>query len=127
VTSDPFASVTRFAPSPNGLLHIGHAFSAIVAHDFAKQADGGRFLLRIEDIDGPRSDAKLADIFRRDLEWLGLEWIEVAAQSTRLEAYESSIETLKGLGLIYPCVCTRAQIAQLPQRTTGDGRQAARR
>jgi len=77
VTSDPFASVTRFAPSPNGLLHIGHAFSAIVAHDFAKQADGGRFLLRIEDIDGPRSDAKLADIFRRDLEWLGLEWIEV--------------------------------------------------
>ena len=60
-------TVTRFAPSPNGPLHLGHAFSAIVAHDLAKEA-GGRFLLRIEDIDGPRSRPELADEFRRDLE-----------------------------------------------------------
>ena len=62
--------VTRFAPSPNGPLHWGHAYSAIVAHDLAHAA-GGAFLLRIEDIDGPRSRPELADEFRRDLEWLG--------------------------------------------------------
>ena len=69
-------TVTRFAPSPNGPLHLGHAFSAIVAHDLAK-AHGGRFLLRIEDIDGARSRAELAQEFRADLAWLGLEWEEV--------------------------------------------------
>ena len=79
-------TVTRFAPSPNGSLHLGHAFSAIVAHDLAKQR-GGRFLLRIEDIDGARSRADLAAEFRADLAWLGLEWDEVPAQSTRLADY----------------------------------------
>ena len=77
--------VTRFAPSPNGPLHWGHAYSAIVAHDLAQEPDaeaGGRFLLRIEDIDGPRSRPELADEFRRDLAWLGLEWEEVPAQGT---------------------------------------------
>ena len=72
--------VTRFAPSPNGHLHLGHALSAIVAHDLARGAKGnggGRFLLRIEDIDGPRSRPELAEEFRRDLAWLGLEWDEV--------------------------------------------------
>ena len=63
--------VTRFAPSPNGPLHLGHAWSAIVAHDLAK-ARGGRFLLRIEDIDGARSRPELAEVFRADLAWLGL-------------------------------------------------------
>ena len=66
---------TRFAPSPNGMLHLGHAFSAITAHDLAK-TKGGRFLLRIEDIDGERSREELADAFRSDLEWLGLEWVD---------------------------------------------------
>ena len=75
--------VTRFAPSPNGPLHLGHAYSAVLAHDLARNA-GGRFLLRIEDIDGPRSRPELTDAFRRDLEWLGLEWEEMPAQSTRL-------------------------------------------
>ena len=70
--------VTRFAPSPNGPLHLGHAFSAVIAHDLAKQA-GGRFVVRIEDIDGPRSRTELANEFRRDMEWLGLEWDEVPA------------------------------------------------
>ncbi|WP_073974441.1 tRNA glutamyl-Q(34) synthetase GluQRS [Erythrobacter donghaensis] len=101
--------MTRFAPSPNGHLHLGHALSAIVAHDLAR-ADGGRFLLRIEDIDGPRSRPELADAFRSDLAWLGLEWEEVSAQSTRLASYAAAAETLRERGLIYPCTCTRSEI-----------------
>ncbi len=101
--------VTRFAPSPNGRLHLGHALSAIIAHDLAK-AGGGRFLLRIEDIDGPRSRPELADEFRRDLEWLGLEWDEVPAQSTRLASYAEAAADLKARGLLYPCTCTRSEI-----------------
>jgi glutamyl-Q tRNA(Asp) synthetase len=103
--------VTRFAPSPNGSLHLGHALSAIAAHDLAR-ADGGRFLLRIEDIDGPRSRPDLADEFRRDLEWLGLEWDEVPAQSTRLESYAAAAERLRKMGVLYPCICTRKDIEQ---------------
>ncbi len=103
--------VTRFAPSPNGHLHLGHALSAIVAHDLAR-AGGGRFLLRIEDIDGPRSRPELAEEFRRDLEWLGLEWDEVPAQSTRLSTYAAAAEALKARGLLYPCTCTRKQIEE---------------
>lgn len=101
--------VTRFAPSPNGRLHLGHALSAIIAHDLAK-AGGGQFLLRIEDIDGPRSRPELADEFRRDLEWLGLEWEEVPAQSTRLASYAEAAADLKARGLLYPCTCTRSEI-----------------
>ena len=103
--------VTRFAPSPNGPLHLGHAYSAVVAHDLARDA-GGRFLLRIEDIDGARSRVDLADAFRRDLAWLRLDWEEVPAQSTRIAAYAESAERLRGMGLLYPCRCTRAQIAE---------------
>ena len=105
----PAPPVTRFAPSPNGRLHLGHALSAIVAHDLAR-AGRGRFLLRIEDIDGPRSRPDLADEFRRDLEWLGLEWEEVPAQSTRLASYAVAAEGLRGRGLLYPCTCTRSEI-----------------
>ncbi len=112
--------VTRFAPSPNGHLHLGHAFSAIVAHDLAKAA-GGPFLLRIEDIDGPRSRPELADEFRRDLEWLGLEWEEVPAQSTRLESYAEAADDLLHRGLLYRCTCTRKEIEALPKRTGEDG------
>lgn len=107
--------VTRFAPSPNGHLHLGHALSAIVAHDLARGAKGnggGRFLLRIEDIDGPRSRPELAEEFRRDLAWLGLEWDEVPAQSTRLASYAAAAEALKARGLLYPCTCTRKQIEE---------------
>ena len=102
--------VTRFAPSPNGMLHLGHAYSAIVAHDLAKAA-GGRFLLRIEDIDGARSRPELADAFREDLAWLGLDWEEVPAQSTRLASYEAATQRLMDMGLLYRCTCTRTQIA----------------
>jgi glutamyl-Q tRNA(Asp) synthetase len=105
--------VTRFAPSPNGSLHLGHAWSAVVAHDLAKDR-GGRFLLRIEDIDGQRSRPELADEFRADLAWLGLTWEEVPAQSTRLASYAPAAERLRALGLLYPCRCTRAELAGAP-------------
>ena len=113
-------TVTRFAPSPNGPLHLGHAFSAIVAHDLAREARG-RFLLRIEDIDGPRSRPELADEFRRDLEWLGLEWEEVPAQSTRLTTYDAAARNLLDRGLLYPCTCTRADIEALKPRLGSQG------
>lgn len=113
-------TVTRFAPSPNGPLHLGHAFSAIVAHDLAKER-GGRFLLRIEDIDGARSRPELAAEFRADLAWLGLEWEEVPAQSTRTAAYALAAETLAASGLLYPCRCTRAEIGQAASEKGPDG------
>ena len=119
-TSQALPLVTRFAPSPNGLLHLGHAYSAIVAHDLAHEA-GGTFLLRIEDIDGPRSKPEFADSFRRDLEWLGLEWEEVPAQSTRLASYEAAAADLLERGILYPCTCTRKQIVALPSRIGEDG------
>ncbi len=112
--------VTRFAPSPNGHLHLGHAYSAIVAHDLA-QAGNGRFLLRIEDIDGARSRPELADEFRHDLEWLGLEWEEVPAQSKRLESYEHAAQQLLERGLLYPCVCTRSDIRQAQPASGPEG------
>jgi len=113
-------TTTRFAPSPNGPLHLGHAFSAIAAHDLAMAADG-RFVLRIEDIDGARSRPKLAHEFRRDLEWLGLEWEEVPAQSTRLASYQAAADILRDQGLIYPCSCTRAEIDALEPRHSPQG------
>ena len=102
---------TRFAPSPNGSLHLGHAYAAVVAHDLAR-ARGGEFLLRIEDIDGTRSRPELAAEFRADLEWLGLAWDGVIVwQSRRIDAYAAAGERLKAMGLLYPCQCTRAEIA----------------
>jgi glutamyl-Q tRNA(Asp) synthetase len=103
--------VTRFAPSPTGKLHLGHAWSAIQAHDFARAA-GGRFLLRIEDIDGTRSRPEHVAAILADLEWLGLEWDgELVFQSHRLPLYEGALDRLKAMGLLYPCFCTRADIA----------------
>lgn len=112
--------VTRFAPSPNGPLHLGHAWSAIVAHDLAR-ASGGRFLLRIEDIDGARSRAELADSFRADLAWLGLSFEEVPAQSRRVDSYMTAAATLAAMGLLYPCCCTRAEVAAAARATGPDG------
>ena len=113
-------TVTRFAPSPNGPLHLGHAYSAVVAHDLAKRA-GGRFLLRIEDIDGPRSRPELAEAFRRDLAWLGLEWEEVPAQSTRLATYAAAAQELLARGYLYRCTCTRAEIESLRPQIGSQG------
>ena len=111
---------TRFAPSPNGSLHLGHAYSAIVAHDIAR-ARSGRFLLRIEDIDPTRSRPGLAAELRTDLAWLGLEFVEVPMQSTRLASYRAAGERLHRAGLLYPCRCTRAEIAVSATETGPDG------
>jgi glutamyl-Q tRNA(Asp) synthetase len=103
---------TRFAPSPNGRLHIGHAYSALCAHDFAKK-HGGRFLLRIEDIDGTRSRTEHIEAMQDDLRWLGLLWDgEVVFQSQRVESYAAALERLKALGLVYPCNCSRTAITE---------------
>jgi glutamyl-Q tRNA(Asp) synthetase len=101
-------------------LHIGHAWSAILSHDRAKGA-GGRFLLRIEDIDGTRSRPEYIDAIERDLAWLGLAWDgPVLLQSVRLDLYGDAIERLKALGLLYPCFCTRAEIAASLSAPHGD-------
>jgi glutamyl-Q tRNA(Asp) synthetase len=103
--------VTRFAPSPTGRLHLGHALSAIRAHDFARER-GGAFLLRIEDIDGTRSRPEHVHAILTDLRWLGLAWDELSFQSQRLHLYADALEQLRASGLVYPCVCTRAEIGQ---------------
>lgn len=102
--------ITRFAPSPTGRLHLGHAFSAIQSHDRARD-DGGHFLLRIEDIDGTRSRAENVAGIIEDLSWLGLAWDgDVLFQSSRLDAYAAALDALRIKGLLYPCFCTRAEI-----------------
>ena len=111
---------TRFAPSPNGSLHLGHAWSALVAHDLARAA-GGEFWLRIEDIDGTRSRSELADEFRADLQWLGLGWDGEVIQSQRVDRYAAAADRLRADGLIYPCRCTRAEIAAAAQAQGPDG------
>lgn len=112
---------TRFAPSPNGPLHLGHAYAAIVAHDLA-QARGGQFLVRIEDIDESRSRPMFAQQALDDLKWLGLDWQGQAVfQSTRLASYDNAARRLREAGLLYPCRCTRAEIAALATATGPDG------
>ena len=103
--------VSRFAPSPTGRLHLGHAFAAIQAHDHAR-AEEGAFLLRIEDIDGTRSREEHVAGIVEDLAWLGLAWDgPVVRQSARLDEYERALADLRGRALLYPCFCTRADIA----------------
>ncbi|OAN65435.1 tRNA glutamyl-Q(34) synthetase GluQRS [Sphingomonas sp. TDK1] len=102
---------TRFAPSPTGRLHLGHAFSALQAHDFAR-AKGGVFTLRVEDIDGTRSRPEHVAAILADLDWLGLGWDEPPTfQSQRLGLYQAALDRLRDMGLLYPCFCTRADIA----------------
>ena len=102
---------TRFAPSPTGRLHLGHAFSALTAFTQARAA-GGTFLLRIEDIDRVRCRAEFEALIYEDLRWLGLDWpAPVMRQSGRMPAYRTALEALIRRGLVYPCTCTRADIA----------------
>ncbi len=104
--------VTRFAPSPTGLLHLGHAYSALFAYETAKAA-GGRFLLRIEDIDHTRCRPEFEKAIVDDLRWLGLRWEAPAwRQSPRTDVYLDALARLKALGVAYPCFCTRAAIRQ---------------
>ncbi len=102
--------VTRFAPSPTGDLHLGHAYAAWYALDVAIRA-GGRFLVRIEDIDAGRCRAEFIDRNLDDLRWLGLTWEEpVVRQSDRMDLYREALQRLDHLGVTYPCFCTRKEI-----------------
>jgi glutamyl-Q tRNA(Asp) synthetase len=106
----PDRPVFRFAPSPNGELHLGHALSALVGYEQARAA-GGRFLVRIEDIDATRSRPQFVAGIFEDLRWLGLEWEEpVLFQSARMGAYSAAARRLEGLGLLYRCFATRSEI-----------------
>lgn len=102
--------VTRFAPSPTGLLHLGHAHSALLGWRLAR-AGGGRFLLRIEDIDGTRCREEFVTAIFEDLAWLGVDWeMPVRRQSQHLADYRAALDRLAASGVIYPCFCTRASI-----------------
>lgn len=106
----PKAVITRFAPSPTGYLHLGHAYAALVAFNAAQQS-GGRFIVRIEDIDQGRCRAEFEDAIYEDLSWLGLQWEEpVRRQSDHFDEYAGALETLEKRGLLYPCFCTRKEI-----------------
>ena len=103
--------VTRFAPSPTGLLHLGHAFAALAAEAPALAA-GGRFLLRIEDIDRTRRRSEFEVALLEDLAWLGLAWeAPVRRQSEHFDDYRNALARLETVGLVYPCFCTRREIA----------------
>ena len=107
----PQRPVFRFAPSPNGRLHLGHAYSALLTYDLAQRC-GGRFLLRIEDIDLGRSRPEFVEGIFRDLAWLGLRWEEpVMHQSQRFDLYRSAASRLNDMGLLYPCFASRREIA----------------
>ncbi|GAB4356238.1 MAG: tRNA glutamyl-Q(34) synthetase GluQRS [Kiloniellaceae bacterium] len=109
----PRCEVTRFAPSPSGYLHLGHAYSALFAARAAGPVkDGGRFLLRIEDIDGGRARPEFEAAIYEDLAWLGLTWEQpVRRQSDWMAAYAAALGDLGARGLVYPCFCTRKEIA----------------
>ncbi|WP_051999947.1 tRNA glutamyl-Q(34) synthetase GluQRS [Caenispirillum salinarum] len=118
-----FQTVTRFAPSPTGHLHLGHAHSALFSFRQAREA-GGRFLLRIEDIDKGRCRPEYETAVLEDLRWLGLEWEKpVRRQSAHFDEYADALERLEGMGLLYPCFCTRkeiqAEVARSPSAPHG--------
>lgn len=104
-------TITRFAPSPTGYLHLGHAYSALIAEAAAREA-AGTFILRIEDIDGTRCRPDFVAGIEEDLAWLGLDWPRpVRRQSQHMDDYRAALDRLAALGVVYPCFCTRQQIA----------------
>jgi glutamyl-Q tRNA(Asp) synthetase len=113
--------VFRFAPSPNGYLHLGHACSALLNFDLARRT-GGRFLLRIEDIDPTRCRPEFETAIYQDLDWLGIAWEEPARrQSRHLADYRDAIERLSARGLLYPSFESRAEIAKLVEQREANG------
>jgi glutamyl-Q tRNA(Asp) synthetase len=112
--------VTRFAPSPTGRLHLGHAYSAAIGHQRAR-ADGGKFLLRIEDLDPTRARPEFVEGIEEDLRWLGIDWDNgPLVQSARTAIYADALHELRSRGLVYPCFCTRADIAASLTAPHGD-------
>jgi len=112
--------ITRFAPSPTGRLHLGHAYSAALGHQRARAA-GGRFLLRIEDLDPARSRPEFVRGIEEDLRWLAIGWHgEPLIQSQRTAIYAEALDRLRARGLVYPCFCTRADIAASLSAPHGD-------
>jgi glutamyl-Q tRNA(Asp) synthetase len=117
----PSQPILRFAPSPNGLLHLGHAYSALFTWQAAAQL-GGTALLRIEDIDPARSKPEFTQAIVDDLHWLGLDWPEpVWRQSERFPAYAKAADWLRAMDLLYPCFCSRTEIAAHATGTDPDG------
>jgi glutamyl-Q tRNA(Asp) synthetase len=109
----PMSPVFRFAPSPNGYLHLGHAYSALLNVELAR-ASGGRFLLRLEDIDATRCRPEFEQAIEQDLAWLGIVWERpVRRQSGHLADYEAALDRLSAMGLVYPSFESRAEIARL--------------
>lgn len=105
------SEVTRFAPSPTGWLHLGHAYAALFASESVGQ--GGRFLIRLEDIDDTRARPEYEEAIFEDLEWLDLEWeMPVRRQSGHLDDYRAALMKLEALGVLYPCFCTRRKIQE---------------
>lgn len=114
-------TVGRFAPSPSGRMHLGNLFTALLAW-LSARADGGEFVLRIEDLDPDRSRAEYAEAIRDDLRWLGLDWDrEMPLQSTRTPVYAEQFERLRKRGLIYPCFCTRNELHAASAPHASDG------
>ncbi|SIN63374.1 glutamyl-Q tRNA(Asp) synthetase [Parasphingorhabdus marina DSM 22363] len=108
--------VVRFAPSPNGLLHLGHAYAAVMAHDFAR-AEGGKILLRIEDIDTQRCQEEYVDAIFADLAWLGLTFDEEPLfQSRRFDCYAAALKRLVAMEMVYPCFCSRSDLRRLEEQ-----------
>jgi glutamyl-Q tRNA(Asp) synthetase len=108
-----YSRIFRFAPSPNGYLHLGHAYSALLNYDLARE-HGGRLLLRVEDIDTSRCRCEYEEAIREDLRWLGISWQEpVRRQSEHFDDYEAAVAKLDGQGLVYPSFESRAEIAEL--------------
>ncbi len=102
--------VGRFAPTPSGRMHLGNVFAALMAW-LSVRSQGGKLVLRMEDLDTQRTSDEFADILRSDLEWLGLTWdTETPPQSRRTEAYDACFQQLLDRGLLYPCYCTRSQL-----------------
>lgn len=113
------AVTTRFAPSPSGRLHRGHALSALAGHELARRG-GGRFLLRIEDIDAGRARAAHVEALVEDLRWLGMAWeTPVRVQSQHMDDYAAALTRLDAQGLLYRCFCTRRDIAEATRAPHG--------
>ena len=114
-------TVGRFAPTPSGRMHLGNVFAALIAW-LSVRRDGGKMVLRMEDLDTQRTSARFAEVLRNDLLWLGLDWDEeTQPQSQRSEIYREYFEKLEAMGLLYPCYCTRSQLHSVNAPHLSDG------